>query len=212
MTPSSDSLLEVSNLIARRGAFEVLKALDLAVGRGTLHAVVGPNGAGKSTLVLAILGMIPFEGRVRFHFERGGRIGYVPQRLAVDRTIPLTVEDFLATSRQRLPVCLATLPTTKARIALALAKVGLSHSEKKPLASLSGGELQRVLLAHALEPLPELLVLDEPSAGLDESSGSDLDDILVEAKQNGVTTLLVSHDSEQVARLADTITQLGPSP
>ncbi|MEO5741124.1 MAG: ATP-binding cassette domain-containing protein, partial [Vicinamibacterales bacterium] len=105
------------------------------------------------------------------------------------------------------PVCLGVARDTDKRIALLLERVGLSGFANRPLSALSGGELRRVLLAHALDPLPELLMLDEPATGLDETAARWLDDTLTSFKGD-LTVLMVSHDSEQVRRIADRVTTL----
>ena len=202
-----DPLLEVSNLTLRVGRETLLSNLSLTVGRGTLHAIVGPNGSGKTTLLSAILGLVPFEGRIVAHWAGSGRIAYVPQYFHVDRTLPVTVADFLALTRQPRPVCLGVTRATRKRIALLLDHVRLGGYDNRALAVLSGGELRRVLLANALDPLPELLILDEPSSGLDERSAQWLDDTLQSLKGE-MTTLMVSHDTEQVRRVADRVTRL----
>ena len=99
-----DPLLEISGLTLRPARDAVLANFSLNVERGTLHALVGPNGAGKTTLLSAILGLVPFEGRIVAHWLGRGRIAYVPQHFQVDRTLPVTVADFLALTRQRRPV------------------------------------------------------------------------------------------------------------
>jgi zinc transport system ATP-binding protein len=170
---------------------------------------MGPNGAGKSNLIAAVLAQLAFEGRIAMNWAGTGTIGYVPQTFAVDPTLPVTVADFLALTRQRRPVCLGISRSARVAIAGLLARVGLSGLEQRPLAVLSGGELRRVLLAHALDPEPELLILDEPTAGLDDAAVAILDDILLATKRSGKTTvLMVSHDLEQVRRVADRVTVL----
>jgi zinc transport system ATP-binding protein len=204
-----EPLLEVRGLSVRRGGEALLERVDLTVERGTLHALVGPNGAGKSTLLAAILGQTAFAGRIAAHWRGDGRIGLVPQSFAVDRTLPVTVTDFLALTRQRRPVCLGIAAATGRRVAALLARVGLAGAELKPLSVLSGGELRRVLLAHALDPLPELLLLDEPASGLDEEAAQRFERLLVAAcRDDGVTVLMVSHDLAQVRRIADRVTIL----
>ena len=205
-----DCVLEISGLTLRPAREAVLANFSLGVERGTLHALVGPNGAGKTTLLSAILGLVPFEGRIIAHWMGSGRIAYVPQQFQVDRTLPVTVADFLALTRQRRPVCLGIAGDTRRRIALLLERVGLSGFGDRPLSALSGGELRRVLLANALDPLPELLILDEPASGLDERAARWLDDTLTSFKKD-MTVLMVSHDSEQVRRLADCVTVLTPT-
>ena len=184
-----------------------MSGFDLDVARGTLHAIIGPNGAGKTTLLSAILGLVAFEGRVVAHWAGSGRIAYVPQQFHVDRTLPITVADFLALTRQRRPVCLGIEGAARKRISLLLDRVGLGGFDNRALSVLSGGELRRVLLANALDPLPELLILDEPESGLDEASARWLDDTLQSLKGE-MTVLMVSHDSERVRRLANRVTHL----
>ena len=116
--------------------------------------------------------------------------------------------DFLALTRQRRPVCFGIDAAARKRISLLLDRVGLGGFDNRALSVLSGGELRRVLLANALDPLPELLILDEPESGLDEASARWLDDTLQSLKGE-MTVLMVSHDSERVRRLADRVTVLG---
>jgi zinc transport system ATP-binding protein len=207
MTEPGSPILEISSLTLRPGDRALLTDFSLSVARGSLHAVVGPNGAGKTTLLAAILGLVPFTGRIVAHWAARGRIGYVPQQFHVDRTLPVTVADFLALTRQARPVCIGITAATRRRIALLLDRVGLPGLADRPLSVLSGGELRRALLANALDPLPELLILDEPLSGLDEAGAKWLDDTLVSLKGE-VTTLMVSHDADQVRRIADRVTVL----
>jgi zinc transport system ATP-binding protein len=201
-------LLEISGLTLRPARVALVSDLSLSVERGSLHAIVGPNGAGKTTLLTAILGLVPFEGRIVANWQARGRIAYVPQHFHVDRTLPITVADFLALSRQRRPVCLGIARATRTRISRLLERVGLAGLEHRSLSVLSGGELRRVLLADALDPRPELLGLDEPASGLDEAASRWLDDTLVSLKGE-MTVLMVSHDAEQVRRIADRVTVIG---
>jgi zinc transport system ATP-binding protein len=214
MTPAGadarDSpILILDGVTVRRGRDAILDAVSMRVARGSIHVVVGPNGAGKSTLLAAALGQTAFTGRIVAAWAQSGAIGYVPQGFAVDRTLPVTVADFLALTRQRRPICLGVGVETRARIASLLERVGLAGFSSRPLSVLSGGELRRVLLAHALDPLPELLILDEPAAGLDAAAHRWLEDMLVSIRANdGVTVLMVSHDLDQARRIADRVTLL----
>lgn len=202
-----DPLLEISGLTLRPAREALLSNFSLSIERGTLHALVGPNGAGKTTLLSAILGLVPFDGRITAHWTGTGRIAYVPQHFQVDRTLPVTVADFLALTRQRRPVCLGVAQQARKRISLLLDRVDLGGFDDRALSVLSGGELRRVLLANALDPLPELLILDEPASGLDETAARWLDTTLQSLKRE-MTTLMVSHDTEQVRRIADRVTDL----
>jgi zinc transport system ATP-binding protein len=202
-------LAEFAGVTIRRHRELLLDDVSIEIARGSLHVIVGPNGAGKSTLLSAMLGQTAFDGRIVLNWQGNGAIGYVPQTFPIDPTVPVTVEDFLALTRQRRPVCLGVARSTRTIIAQLLDRVGLAGVEHRPLAVLSGGELRRVLLAHALDPEPELLVLDEPGSGLDEVAGQWLEGALVALKQRRRTTIvMVSHDFERVRRLADRITLL----
>jgi zinc transport system ATP-binding protein len=203
------ALLEIDALSVRRHGEALLDQITVRVRRGSIHAVVGPNGAGKSTLIAAILNQIQFDGEIVLNWTGSGRIGYVPQTFPVDPTLPVTVADFLALTRQRLPVCLGVTKRARAAVGERLARVGLTSLADRPLAVLSGGELRRVLLAHALDPEPELLILDEPTAGFDDAAARLFEQMLEAMKRGGrTTTLIVSHDFDQVRRLADTVTVL----
>jgi zinc transport system ATP-binding protein len=201
-------VLDLAGVTVRIEGQTLLSDVSLTVGRGALHVLVGPNGAGKSTLLAAILGQMPFDGRIRAYWRRSGRIGYVPQSFAIDRTLPMTVGDFLALTRQRWPVCLGIKTATARRTAAMLERVGLPGFERRVLSVLSGGELRRVLLAHALDPSPELLILDEPSTGLDAAAGRWLEETLLTACGEGASVLMASHDLDQVRRIADHVTAL----
>jgi len=204
-----DWLLEIQRLAIHRNREALVDDATLSVARGSLHVIVGPNGAGKSTLIAAVLGLIPFDGQIALNWRHSGAIGYVPQTFPVDPTLPVTVADFLALTRQRRPVCLGLTAPMRKTVTTLLARVGLAGLEGRPLAVLSGGELRRVLLAHALDPEPELLILDEPTSGLDEASSAWLEETLTAIKRGGRTTILmVSHDLDQVRRIADRVTVL----
>ena len=204
---ASPPLAEMTGVTIRRHRELLLDDVSLQVSRGSLHVIAGPNGAGKSTLLAAMLGQTDFDGRIVLNWQGNGAIGYVPQTFPIDPTLPVTVEDFLALTRQRRPVCLGVTKPARTRIAGLLARVGLVGLEHRLLAVLSGGELRRVLLAHALDPEPELLVLDEPGSGLDEVAGQWLEEALIALKQQRrMTMVMVSHDFERVRRLADRVT------
>lgn len=209
MNAQAPALLSLDCVTVRRRHDVLLDNISLAVARGTIHGVFGPNGAGKSTLLAAVLGRVPFDGRIELHWTGSGRIGYVPQSFPIDPTLPLTVEDFFALTRQRRPVCLGIARSARRHVAGLLEGMRLGSLARRPLAVLSGGELRRVLLAHALDPTPELLILDEPSTGLDETSDRWLNDVLSGLRADRrVTTLVVSHDVDQLRQLADAVTVL----
>ena len=202
-------LLEFVEVSIRRNREQLLAAVSLAVRWRSIHVIVGPNGAGKTTLLSALLGEMAFEGRIVANWRGEGRIGYVPQTFAVDPSLPVTVEDFLALTRQRRPVCFGVHPNTRRRVADLLHKVGVAGLERRPLSVLSGGELRRVLLANAIDPIPELLILDEPASGLDESGMRLLEDLL-RVESGRMHRPMVSHNIDQV-RVADWVTVLDRS-
>ncbi len=200
-------LLEVSDLTLMREGRPIVLCASLRVARGAIHVIVGPNGGGKSSLLEAILGQASFTGSVRCHFRGSGRVGYVPQSFPVDATLPVTVAELLALSRQRLPVCLGVRREVRATVERLLDRVGLAGLAGRRLGALSGGELRRVLLANAMDPPPELLVLDEPGSGLDAASVTRLEEIVRALRdEHGATVLMVSHDHDQVRRLATAVT------
>jgi len=202
-------VLEIEALTVDRDGRRSIADVSLAVARGSIHLLVGPNGAGKSTLFAAVLGLLEFTGRIRFHWRGCGRIGYLPQSFAVDRTLPLTVGEFLVLSRQRRPVCFGIGRARRQRSDELLARVGLAGFGPRPLGALSGGELQRVLLANAIDPAPELLLLDEPASGLDQTAVQQFEAVLLDlARTADAAVLMVSHDLPQVRRIADHVTLL----
>ena len=201
-------LLEFRGVSVRRCGETLLNGVSMSVARTSIHLLVGPNGAGKTTLIGSLLAQVAFEGQIVAHWRASGRIGYVPQSFHVDPSLPVTVQDFLALTRQRRPVCLGVAASTRRRVGELLRDVGLEGLERRPLSVLSGGELRRVLLAHALDPRPELLLLDEPASGLDEGGIGQLEGLLRSVRAEGTTVLMVSHDLDQVRRLADRVTVL----
>lgn len=171
----------------------ILQHIDLQVSSGEIVALIGPNGAGKSTLVRVLLGLLqPDSGTI---WRRPGlRIGYMPQRLALDDTLPLSVQRFVTLG----------IPATKARVQAALAEVGAAHVLDSPVQAVSGGELQRVMLARALLREPELLVLDEPIQGVDLNGQYELYDLIGSLRhKHGCGILMVSHELHLVMATTD---------
>ncbi len=202
-------LVEVTGLGVRVEGATLLENLSLQVAAQSIHVIVGPNGAGKSTFVAALLGQRAFTGAIRLHWRGSGRIGYVPQVFHADRTLPVTVTEFLALERQRWPVCFGVRAATRRAVEALLERVGLAGMGERRLGVLSGGELRRVLIANAIDPAPELLLCDEPASGLDPAAVAALDRLLLELRDtSGTTIVLVSHDLQQVQRLADRVTLL----
>jgi zinc transport system ATP-binding protein len=185
-------LLRLDSVSLTLGGQVVLDDVDLEVEAGRIVTLVGPNGAGKSTLLRVALGLLaPDRGRVECH---AARIGYVPQRLRIERLMPLDVRRFLAMAGPGLDPLRA------------LERVGAAALLRRPVAELSGGEMQRVLLARALRRQPDLLALDEPAAGIDMSGQAELYDLIADlAHRDGIGVLLVSHDLLVVMAATDRV-------
>jgi zinc transport system ATP-binding protein len=174
----------------------LLHQVDVSVGPGEILSLIGPNGAGKTTLLRVLLGLVPPNaGDVR---RRAGlRIGYMPQRLTVDPVLPLNVDRFLALAGN------AAAPDKRRQ---ALRDVGMDALAARPMHALSGGELQRVLMARALVHDPDLLVLDEPAQGVDVHGQSEMFDLIDRLRrQRGCGVILVSHDLHVVMARTDRV-------
>jgi zinc transport system ATP-binding protein len=186
----------------------ILEDITCDIPAGRITAVIGPNGAGKTTLLLAVLGLVPYSGRITFPAFAGAapRIGYVPQRLDLDRGLPCTVRDLLVLSLKRGPHWTGIKEPTRKRIREDLDRVGAGRLENRFLGKLSGGEMQRVLLALALEGDPDILLLDEPTAGVDAPGEQLFCDVLSDLQQKrNLTVLLISHDLSVVSNHAEQV-------
>lgn len=192
------------NVTVERDGVSILDGVTASVPKGSCTAIIGPNGSGKTTLLLALLNEIPYRGRITLNGANTmPRIGYVPQRLTFDRGMPLTVSEFLAMGFQKRPLWLGVRPVLHQQSRKLLDQVRASHLVDRPLGALSGGELQRVLLALALGQEPDLLVLDEPSAGVDFQGEHVFCELLDDLRlQKGYTQLMVSHDLATVTHHA----------
>lgn len=189
----------VDRVSVRMNSVIVLDDVSFDIPRGSMTAIIGPNGSGKTTLLKTMLGLVPHQGTVRL---LGGtlravhtKIGYVPQRFDFDRTFPMTVEEFLAMYRR---------PGASTAQDV-LREVGLTHIIlNKKLGLLSGGQLQRVLIAQAIINNPELLLLDEPSTGIDVAGEAAVYDVLRHLKEtHGTTIVIVSHDLAMISDVVD---------
>ena len=191
------------------GRTTILDQVSFTVQPGSVHALVGPNGGGKSSLIKTLLGQTSHQGKLSLHWPTGrGVIGYVPQALEFDRGLPMTVDDFMAAMCQRRPAFLGLSRHYAASIGEALERVGMQDKRKRRMGALSGGERQRVLLAQGLIPAPQLLVLDEPMAALDEAGVRVFERLLLDWQRSGVTVLWIEHDLDAVKRLAHRCTGL----
>ncbi|MBN2345216.1 MAG: metal ABC transporter ATP-binding protein [Candidatus Aminicenantes bacterium] len=196
-----DPVLEVKNLTVRFTSGIALNRVSFTIEKQGIIAVIGPNGSGKTTLLKAILGLVPYQGEIRVFSlpvrQVLSQLGYVPQRFSFDASFPLTVEEFISLtcrSPERLPV---------GRV---LETVGMTAFKGKLIGELSGGQLQRVLLAHALLHRPRILFLDEATSGIDIEGLSDFYSTIYRLnREHGVTILMVSHELSMVYKYADRI-------
>ncbi|MCU0902767.1 MAG: metal ABC transporter ATP-binding protein [Tabrizicola sp.] len=189
------SLITAAHVCVRFGAEEVLHDISLSVSKGEIVTILGPNGSGKSTLLRALLGIVPVaEGQISR--SPGLRIGYVPQRLMIDRTMPMTVRRFLS-----LPARVSDAAATEV-----LARVGMAGHGAEQMTTLSGGQQQRVLLARALLGEPQLLMLDEPTQGLDQPGEAAFYRLIEEVRaETGAAILMISHDLHVVMAASDRV-------
>lgn len=190
----------------------ILEDVNASSPRGGCTAVVGPNGAGKTTLLMALLGHLPYTGCIRIGSREDNiksRIGYVPQRMQFDRGLPMTVCDFMVMGIQRRPLWLGTRRGNRDRARELLAAVHSETLENRMLGVLSGGELQRVMLALALAQEPLLLILDEPASGVDVQGGQLFCELLERLRrERGFTQLMVTHDLATVTHHATHVIML----
>jgi zinc transport system ATP-binding protein len=190
-----EALISARGLSVTRNGRDLLNGVDLDIAKGEIVTLIGPNGAGKTTLVRVLLGLErPSHGEVRR--RPGLRIGYVPQRFDIDAVIPMTVERFLMLGGGMGPDAIAGT----------LAEVDAGAVRHRQLSELSGGELQRVVLARALLREPDLLVLDEPVQGVDYAGEAELYNLIARLRdERGVSVLLVSHDLHIVMARSDRV-------
>ncbi len=193
--PTAGALISGRALSLARGGRNILDGVDIDISPGEIVTLIGPNGAGKTTLVRVLLGLErPDAGRV--DRKAGLIVGYVPQRFERDAAIPMTVQRFLTLGRH-VPL---------ARLIQVLDEVGASHVVDRQLVALSGGELQRVVLARALVRDPHILVLDEPARGVDHLGEADLYALIGRLRtERGLGVLLVSHDLHVVMAQSDRV-------
>jgi zinc transport system ATP-binding protein len=188
--PAAISLRDVT---VRLGGQPILTGVSADFPAGELTALIGPNGAGKTTLLKVLLNQVPYAGEVRFGpiNGRSPRIGYVPQSLDFDRGAPIRVVDLLASAVQRRALWLGIGRSSRRAAEAALARIGAANLLDRPLGRLSGGELQRVLLALALLDRPDILLLDEPVAGVDLAGVGMFCDILAQLQADLKCTMVL---------------------
>ncbi|WP_375280381.1 ATP-binding cassette domain-containing protein [Pseudooctadecabacter sp.] len=189
------ALIEASGIDVHHGATHAVYGVSMSLDAGEIVTIVGPNGSGKSTLLRALVGAVPIDTGTITRAP-GLRIGYVPQKLHVDPTLPLSVRRFLNLPKR----------VSWAKAQAALARTGVEHLATRPLAGLSGGQFQRVLLARAILNDPQVLVLDEPTQGLDQPASAAFYK-LIEALRDelGCGVVMVSHELHVVMSATDRV-------
>lgn len=189
------TLISTTNMSVRLGGHVALRNVDFTISAGEIVTVVGPNGSGKSTLLKALIGAVrPNAGRIKK--QPNLRIGYVPQKLHIDPTLPLTVRRFLSLPKRK----------SDEDINAALARVGAPDLHEQQMFSLSGGQFQRVLLARALLERPDILILDEPTTGLDQPGSAALYTLIEDIRRDtGAAILMVSHELHVVMSASDRV-------
>jgi ABC-type Mn2+/Zn2+ transport system ATPase subunit len=199
----SSLLLAAHDLSIGYGGSALLSGINLSIEQGDWWGVVGPNGAGKTTLMKTLLGIIPaLAGRIER--RTGLSLGYVPQRGVIDDIFPLQALDVVVMGRYpRIGPC---RPVTRADRDLAfryMERVGIAHLARKPFRSLSGGQKQRTLIARGLVPEPDVLVLDEPTDGMDLAGETGIMELITDLQRgSGRTLLMISHSLNLVANHA----------
>jgi len=190
-----NTLLEIKDVDLMIGQRQLLQQINLQLAAGEILTIIGPNGAGKTTLIRIALGLLkPTSGRVSR--KPGISIGYMPQRLHLDPTFPLSVKRFLTMGKK----------SSRTELEQALEEVGAAHVLASPMQGLSGGELQRVVLARALMRNPDLLVLDEPVQGVDVHGQIELYQLITRIRdQRGCAVMMVSHDLHLVMAATDRV-------
>ena len=202
--------LRMENLSVTIGNNKILSDVNMHIHCGQLVALIGPNGAGKSTLLKTILGQREYDGVIAFSAPgsrgRSLKIGYVPQSPAFDPGDPVSVADLFACCQSKRPAFLGLSKKMRDQVLECLDRVHATDLIDKRVGTLSGGELQRVLLALALEPIPNLLILDEPLSGVDMEGQTGLMDMLDEIRQTyDLSILMTTHDFSILERYADQV-------
>jgi len=203
--------IKVKDLGVSFGEQVVLHDVNLHIHCGSLNVIIGQNGAGKSTLIKALLGDIPHTGTIEYKDRENGhvqklKVGYVPQSLDIEKNTPISVYDLMTSYCYRTPVFLFKSKKREQELIEALKAFKAEELIDKQVCNLSGGQLQRVLLAMAVKDEPNLLLLDEPVSGIDQNGMDLFYDTITELKENyDLSIILISHDLEKVRKHADKV-------
>ncbi|TQK99314.1 zinc transport system ATP-binding protein [Streptomyces puniciscabiei] len=207
---TSEPVISLRGVTAELGARPVLRGIDLTVGRGEVVALLGANGSGKSTAIRTIIGQVPVSGGAielfgtpRRAFRDWARVGYVPQRTTAAGGVPATVTEIVSSGRLSRTRFGVFRKADREAVHRALELVGMADRAKDSVNALSGGQHQRVLIARALVAEPELLIMDEPMAGVDLASQEVLAGTLKQQVDSGTTVLLVLHELGPLEPLID---------
>ncbi|MFA5098611.1 MAG: metal ABC transporter ATP-binding protein [Candidatus Paceibacterota bacterium] len=188
-----NNILEVKNLNVSFGKERIIENASFNLKAGENLVILGPNGAGKTALLKTLLGIYPFSGEIKW--KENVKIGYVPQKFLLDKTVPLTVEEFFRFQK-----------ISEEKIFEAIDSVGIKDNAilKKKMGEVSSGQLQRVLIAWALADNPEVLIFDEPTAGIDIEGEETIYNLLAGIeKKRDLTIIMVTHDLSVVYKIAD---------
>ncbi len=193
--------ISISNLGLQYDDNVILDGITTSFGAGQCHVIMGPNGGGKTSLLRSVLGLTPFSGDISIQWPKAQSIGYVPQKATFEPSLPLTVMDFVLLNQTRMPLFWRKQTKQTQHALSQLERVGMATRSDRRMGQLSGGEQQRVLFAQALLDNPSLLVLDEPTTGMDEQGVRYLEALIRECAAEGKTILAVHHDVSAVRRL-----------
>lgn len=197
----------LSNVSLSYGEDAILNKINLTFESGKCHVIMGPNGGGKTSLVRSILGLTPYKGDIELQWpqrsqrSKPGSIGYVPQKAVFEPSLPLTVMDFVLLNQTRTPLFWRRKSRQTERAMELLSRVGMAQRHDRKMGQLSGGEQQRVLLAQALLDDPGLLILDEPTTGMDEQGVAFMENLIHDSVKQGKTVIAIHHDVNAVRRL-----------
>lgn len=201
----STPLIEISQMDVAYQRKLVLSNVNLSVFEHDFIGIIGPNGGGKTSLIKAILGLLkPVRGTIKRYLDRS-QIGYLPQGSQVDESFPITVKEVISSGLEHgMKTGFRAKSNGRRSVEMAMEQVGLEALQSRPIGSLSGGELQRTMLARAIVSSPSLLVLDEPETHVDNQFEKELYPLLRELNKN-ITILLVSHDIGMISTYVKTI-------
>ena len=198
--------ISLSNVALRYENNIVLQDISVSLDAGKCHVIMGPNGGGKTSLLRSILGLTPFKGEINVNWtDKKGKIGYVPQKAIFEPSLPLTVLDFILLNQSRSPLFFNFNKKHKVKALAQLARLGMADRAMFRMGQLSGGEQQRVLFAQALLDNPDLLILDEPTNGMDDQGVRYFESLISDLVKEQKTIIVVHHDISAVRRLEATV-------